>query len=693
MASNSIGSAALILNSNAAQLVGNLQQAAAAITRVATVAEQRFSAMQAAMDRTRRATETLATGLKVLTVAGLAKLGLDSLASSLSTVEDAMNAIDVSAKASRAIGIRTETYMGLQHAAGLSGVALTQLDAALRHLVDTTASARSGTSSAVQAFARLGITADSLAGQSLDTVLDRVADGIAGIQDPVERTTAAMEFFGSRNIQMITLVEGGSEAIRNMVADAENLGVAFNAVEALRVEDATTALGRMRQSMRGLVNQLAVGLAPAVTQISNQLTRLIPLLRPVFRWIAEFAGVAGEALARLAGQLIDVTSAVERVSALGTQGVATLTAEMAVDTTPAQQAIAALSGQPLALVAAADLTQPTQAVDQMREGMTDFRTQAIDAWQGILTALARFGQEVVSIGRMIAREVIAPLLDGIAAARGWTQFGGQVLGAAVSQTGGVQAGNFVANSFGGSNAQSAATAAANIRAATEGPLPDFQSGITQFFDQLRQQTAAPRPPTQALDPRRQAFLEALGEEQEKLREQIQTFGVADDALRLWRLSQQRAADGTRLATDAQLAQVDALQAQVRGLQQYQDAVRDAASVAEQNRTSAERFRDEYEQIQRLRERGLLSNGLFERARRRLLADAEGEVKFAAGTQANTTAGVEALLRFRAAPETRQSEEQRTQRLLEAGNTTARQQLEELRRLREDRREVRPVETI
>lgn len=149
---------------------------------------------------------------------------------------------------SKRIGVAAEHLSALQYAAGQAGVEADTLGKALQFMM------------------KKGMNVNELG---------RIADELNNIEDPVKRMQKALAYFGKAGAGMINVLEGGSEALRDMIKEAEYLGVVVSQKDADAVEKAGDSWARIGKALKGTFNQLAIGLAPYVTLISDGIVAAI----------------------------------------------------------------------------------------------------------------------------------------------------------------------------------------------------------------------------------------------------------------------------------------------------------------------------------------------------------------------------------------------------------------------------------
>lgn len=213
-------------------------------------------------------------------------------------VRGQINAMDEMAKASQRIGVPVEALSQLQHAAELSGVSMSTLQGSLQRL------SRNMVERAAD-FAALGISVRDASGNMRPTVdvLQDVADRLSAMPEGAERTALAMDLMGRAGAEMIPLLAGGGNAIRDMMAEADRLGLTISTQTAQAAERFNDNLLRLQRTITGLWRQISAALIPVLEGITQTLVdlsaRFAGLTEQQQQWAAAIAGitiVAGPAL-------------------------------------------------------------------------------------------------------------------------------------------------------------------------------------------------------------------------------------------------------------------------------------------------------------------------------------------------------------------------------------------------------------
>ena len=234
-------------------------------------------------DKTKRAFKAIGRSLKSVTkrlfsmkaglisVAGIAGLGF--------LIKKSMNATDEMAKMSRAIGVSVEELSALRHAASLGGLASTQLDKAVQKLAINMADMSRGVGLAKDIFEKHNISVKNTDGslRSVMDVMSDVADVTAGMTNETEKADLAYKLFGARGAKMINMLNGGSDAMKAAMEEAELLGLVMSAKTAKGVEDANDSFTRLQAFLTSTFAQTVAALAPAIRSMTDALIEFITL--------------------------------------------------------------------------------------------------------------------------------------------------------------------------------------------------------------------------------------------------------------------------------------------------------------------------------------------------------------------------------------------------------------------------------
>jgi hypothetical protein len=200
----------------------------------------------------------------ITAVAGALTTGAFALA-----VRAAMNRIDDLAKSADRLGISTESFAGLSHAAQLSGSNMEELRGGMEKLTKKVQEAAEGNKAAQATFEHMGTSYKDFVGLAPDAQFKKMADSINVLGTQGEKTKATLDVFGKSGGSLNATIKLGTKGLNEMTEEAKQLGIAVSRVDAAKVENANDALTNVGEVMHGIFDKIAAKLAPFITAIAN----------------------------------------------------------------------------------------------------------------------------------------------------------------------------------------------------------------------------------------------------------------------------------------------------------------------------------------------------------------------------------------------------------------------------------------
>jgi len=201
-----------------------------------------------------------------------------------------MKLVDETGELAQSLGMTTEALTGFRHAALLGGSSAEGLDMSLRKMLTNIGDARAGAGQMIGLLDRFGMTAAQLANQDPASAFSQLAQKISELPSAADQASAAMKIFGESGVKMLPMLQQGSAGINAMMEDAKRLGMTFSDFDSSQVAAANDAIDRMRGSVGALFNQVAIGVAPAITSMANVMTEGIAYIKPL--WQDLFTGIS-----------------------------------------------------------------------------------------------------------------------------------------------------------------------------------------------------------------------------------------------------------------------------------------------------------------------------------------------------------------------------------------------------------------
>jgi hypothetical protein len=185
------------------------------------------------------------------------------------------SAIDIGGQLSD-LSTRTGVAAGelrvLQEAFARNGLEAGQVGPVINKLQKAIVEAGEGTGPVAQAFARLGINMDELAGMSSAQQLDAIGQAIAALPDPAARAATAMQIFGRSGGELLTLFanSGAMGQAASAVGDQADLLTR----NANLFDEASDILGQVGTKMQGFFVGVADQLIPALMPLLEALDQV-----------------------------------------------------------------------------------------------------------------------------------------------------------------------------------------------------------------------------------------------------------------------------------------------------------------------------------------------------------------------------------------------------------------------------------
>jgi hypothetical protein len=320
-----------------------------------------------------------------------------------------VNAMDELAKASLRVGVPVEALSQLQYAAELSDVSLSDLQTSMQRL------SRAMVEDAA-AFEAVGIAVRDSAGEMRPVmdVFQDLSDRLAEMPEGAERTSLAMDLMGRSGANMIPLMAGGAAAIREMMEEADRLGLTVSGDTAAAAVAFNDNMTRLRRTFTGVTRVISAELVPILESLSAMLVgaaEIFQNLSPTTRrFAAAIAGItvvvgpltvaAGLLVVALAGISAPVLAVIAAITALSAVVIALWPHFVTL-----KDALTALVSDGVEAV--------STAFNSMRETLETATTNAVQAVQTRFNELVQYFAELPARFMEFGRNIITGLWDGL----------------------------------------------------------------------------------------------------------------------------------------------------------------------------------------------------------------------------------------------------------------------------------------
>jgi hypothetical protein len=302
--------------------------------------------------------------------------------------QQAAQAIDNIAKASRRAGVSTEFMSEMGYVAGLAGSSMAELEKAVFQMSRAMDMAGRGSKLPLEALKAIGLRFEDLRGLGVEEQFLRIADALDKVRDQSVKAGAAQALLGRAGKGLIPLMTGGRESIKGGRQEARRLGVSITAADAKVAEDYADMQSRVGEALRGLGITISRVVLPSMQRAALYMTNLIANAREYLDQnpqLISYAYEFGRALVVAGAAIVTVGTSMRGLSVLFSPG-------------------------GVFFVAAATVLYLTGSLDDLIDGWKDtvlaFEVggRSLGSW---MSAIAQAWQATLPVFSVIAEEIVA----------------------------------------------------------------------------------------------------------------------------------------------------------------------------------------------------------------------------------------------------------------------------------------------
>jgi len=175
--------------------------------------------------------------------------------------------IDTQLITAQSLNTTYASLANLERAGDLAGVGMETVEKASKQLALNIGKAIQGSDAQVEAFDRLGLSAQALYDLPLDERIAEINKALKANVQESERASVAAEIFGAKNAVALQLLDG--DTIAEAARQARLFGTALSDIDASKVEQANDSISVISLAFDGLSKQLTVQLAPAIDAVGK----------------------------------------------------------------------------------------------------------------------------------------------------------------------------------------------------------------------------------------------------------------------------------------------------------------------------------------------------------------------------------------------------------------------------------------
>ena len=183
--------------------------------------------------------------------------------------------IDATKKLSDSLGITIRNLTGFQLAAKIAGSSSEAIAKGIQFFVKNLGEAQAGIGEARLNLEKLGFSLDGIIDARPGEAIKIFAERMKQIEDPARKAAIANALFGRAGKDLLIFFALGREGLEKLIKENEAFGASFNAIDASKVELANDAIVKLQTIFKGLGNQIAIQVSPAITSIVEGMQNIL----------------------------------------------------------------------------------------------------------------------------------------------------------------------------------------------------------------------------------------------------------------------------------------------------------------------------------------------------------------------------------------------------------------------------------
>jgi hypothetical protein len=238
---------------------------------VEQTAEKTKEASKATDDFTRRLKERITDTIYDAVMKSISQV-IDSTKALITETAAAGDTID---KQSQRLGMTNEKYQEWSYILSQNGADISTLTMGMKTLTNQIDALGSGSKSAAEAFAKLGLSYEQLEGLSGEQQLTAVVQKLQGMKDETQRNAVANDLLGRSYMDLIPLLNQSAESVEELRARAHETGQIISDEAVQAAVDYTDAMDTLSKSFDGFKERIGAEILPGITEVAEGITDLI----------------------------------------------------------------------------------------------------------------------------------------------------------------------------------------------------------------------------------------------------------------------------------------------------------------------------------------------------------------------------------------------------------------------------------
>lgn len=243
------------------------------ITNTKNKVENFHEKMKAGIEKAGKWALGIATAAATATTAIVA--GINKVVGSAASTADAID------KGAQKLGISRKAYQEWDYTLALCGLEMEKMNQGMKGMQSVMKAVGDGSEDAIKAFHALGLSVYGTDGKMKDaeTMFTEIVSVLASMEDGSERTQLAMKLFGEVGAEMAPLFNSGTEGIKQMIEQANELGLILSDEDIAKGVTYTDAVTTMRAGLEGIKNALGIALIDPMQAFAEYVIEKTPTIK------------------------------------------------------------------------------------------------------------------------------------------------------------------------------------------------------------------------------------------------------------------------------------------------------------------------------------------------------------------------------------------------------------------------------
>lgn len=186
-------------------------------------------------------------------------------------------------KMSQKLGLSREAFQEWDFITSQSGANIDSMQSGMKTLTNQFDELGKGGKVATDAFGRLGLTYDDLAGKSREEIFETTISALQNMEDETERAAIANDLLGKSGSELAPLLNAGAGAVEEMKKQAHDLGLVIgdDAVDA--GVQFTDTMDQLKRSFGAMATGIGASILPMMQEFAEFVLANMPTIQEVLR--------------------------------------------------------------------------------------------------------------------------------------------------------------------------------------------------------------------------------------------------------------------------------------------------------------------------------------------------------------------------------------------------------------------------